>query len=537
MFRRLLLAFLLLVPAAAQAEWRRAESAHFIVYGDLKAEELRAQTATLEKYFFVLRAISGREIQDTPVKIRIYLVASTLQVRQTMAFDSEGVAGYYNPALRGPYLVTPALGRGTSRVGMLRTTVEKGLDHNLVAFHELAHHFMFQNFTATYPTWYSEGFADFYGTFKIDEQPDTDRVEIGRSHEWRIEQILHTPWLPMEKLLTARSYADVGDAIGNLYAEGWLLIHYAANNPARGAQLKLYLAEIGKGKTYAEAARTAFGDSLRELDRELQRYAASPRINVYIYPFKKIDPGQIAIRDLTPAEADLWVHDIKLSGGIWYQDAARFQRMVREAAAKYPNDPHALKLLTETELLLEDFAAARAAADRWLAVAPDDPFALTRKAQVLIGQLKAQKAPAGDPRWKDARAGIRKAIGAAPDIPDILKAYYDSFVAEGVLPPAGAQNGLMRALQLLPQNDELRYQVALDFDRRGFTEDAITIIRPLAYEIKPSSEFKPSERARRERAWDKYRLQGEERQPETAREIFDRLVARLEKEKAAAPAS
>ena len=206
----------ILMPTAARAEWQRAESAHYIVYGDMNADEIRKATEKFEKYTFVMRALSGmRSATPNPTKLTVFMVHDMDQVQSTMPFPSPGVGGYYSPAVRGSILVTPPLGRSTPQVGVARDESET-INYDLIAYHEVAHNFMYQNSSALYPTWYSEGFADFYGTFRLQETATTDRVEIGQPQFWRMNAIAAGEWISADKLLAARSYGDVGESIDAL---------------------------------------------------------------------------------------------------------------------------------------------------------------------------------------------------------------------------------------------------------------------------------------------------------------------------------
>ncbi len=524
----------MLMATAARAEWQRAESAHYIVYGDMKSDEIRKAAEKLEKYTFVMRVLSGmRSAAPNPTKLTVYMVHDMNQVQATMPFPSSGVGGYYSAAVRGSILVTPPLGRSTPQIGVARDEASK-VNYDLIAYHEVAHNFMYQNSSALYPTWYSEGFADFYGTFRLEETPTTDRVEIGQPQYWRMDAIAAGEWISADKLLSAHSYSDVGDSIDALYAEGWLLVHFAATNPERGKQLRLYLDAINAGMSYTDAAKRAFGGDLARFNSDLRAYSRNSRLNLISYPFKKIDPGKVDVRPMTGAEVALWRSDLRLSSGIAKRDASAFANDVRQRAARFGDDAYALRILTDTEMQLDNVPAATQAVTHWLAIAPRDPLALMFKGDVEVATLKAAKVPAGDPRWGEARKPILSAIRLNGREPRILRAYYNSFVAEGVLPPAGAQNGLMEALSLVPSDDDLRMQVARDFERRDQIDDAITVIKPLAYRIRPNSEMSPSERARRDREKVNFALLGEDPNEETARE----MMTRLEKKRAAlAPAA
>lgn len=529
MFRKLLVVVLLLVPATGHAEWYRVETKRFSLMGDFKSEaEAKARGEKLEKFVFVLRALSAQPNIDSPQKVRVFYTPTTIDMLNTFPGkfpeSSYGVGAYYLPGARQTVVVSPA--RSYSAGQMLNTNravVEARDTFADDAFwHELSHAFMFQSVSYAYPPWYSEGYAEYYGTIEID---DKERVTIGSPQHSRIET-LRSNWYPSRKFLTVRDYAGAGENLLSVYAEGWLLIHYCANNKERGAQMKKYLADINANVPYSEAAK-AFGD-FNQLDRELQRYV-SKSIPVIVLPFKAIDPGPIDVRKATGSEVALYKHDIKLNQGVFQRDFGGFVDNVRHLAGRFPNDPDALRILTETETKAGNFDRAQAANARWLAIAPKDPLAIMYRGRIAVGKLAAAKTPASDPAWDAARRDILAANKSVPDDPYFKLAYYQSFEAANQLAPPGAQNALVQALRAVPHDDDLRFLVASDYEKRGMIDEAITTIKPAAVTIKPESEMKPGERARKERAKARrkeYALQGEDIDREDAREFYDRLVAK-----------
>lgn len=526
MLRKLLLLALVLLAAPAHAQWRQATSKHFIIYSDAPEKDLREATLNLEKYDHIIRAMSGTTRPHSPIKLKIYQMRNMGAVRATLPYGGYGVGGYYNTTLRGPFAVSTR--RGFSYRSINRTINETGMEWGPeVLQHEYTHHFMHQYFPGNYPTWYSEGFAEFYGTMAF---KDENVVEVGHAPMGRMDTI-RGDWLPMEKMLTAKSYADVGSQIGSLYAQGWLLVHYAANNSDRKRQLDAYLAGVASGKSYEDAAKAAFGEDLGKLDSELRRHAN--KLTALRMSLKPIDVGPIDIRPLTDAEHALLQSDIALSSGVPAREAKQFASVVRSKARPFMADPYALRLLIEAERAAGNNAEAMAAVDRLLALDPADPKGLMHKAELRIGALKDAKS-ADKQAWDQARQLILDANRAAPNDPEILTAYYDSFEAEGVLPPPPAQNALMQAHTLLPQNDTLRYRVASDFENRGMIQEAIFVIGPAAFSVHEEEDEK--EKREREKAWEKYRLAGDVKY-ETPREMLTRLEKKLADSKSSATAN
>lgn len=508
MIRKLLILFALLIPTTARAAWHEASSTNFVVYSEGSQEEARAFAAKLEKFNFVLRRYHNvREVEAAP-RFRVFLLENVDAVQRML--DQEGVGGYYVSDARGLMFV------GTRRAGSSRE-----FDPEIILFHEYVHHFMYQYFPATYPVWYSEGYAEFWGSTRILEN---DVVEVGHPQEGRFGSFFQGRWVTMNRLLTAQSYAEIPD-IDLLYAEGWMLNRYMFENRERHAQLQAYLRDINAGMSYRDAMNRNFGENAAQLNSELFEYAGRVRFNVVRLPFRAIDVGQINVRTLPPVEQALLEQEIKISQGVSIRDIAGRAGTIRSIAGRFPGEPFALNLLAEAEHLAGNNAAALAAVDRLLAVAPDHPRGLMRKGLLAAAALRDARST-DQAAWTEARRPIRRAIGLAPNDPLVFAAYYDSFTYQSVLPPDEAQNALYTAHELAPSDSELNYRLALDFERRDLIREAIAIIRPDAYRTRVRRGETESQRRERERREDRNREAGTQRH-ETALEMLTRLQARL----------
>jgi len=515
MIRKLLLfVAALLVAAPANAEWYMATSTNFIVYSEGSEQDAREIAAKLERFNFVLRAYHRVTAPGAPNKLRVFLMAGRNGVaRMAGAQPSSGIAGYYVPWARAQLLVGTR-SQASTRAG--------GLDPESILLHEYTHHFMYRYFPATYPVWYSEGFAEFWGSTAFLEN---DVVEVGRPAEHRFETFRQLGWLPLDRLFVAHNYQELGGTnIFLMYAQGWLTLRYVFENPERRRQLDQYLNLINGGATYEAAMRQAFPD-LGTFNSQLYEYAGRVRYNVLRLPFRTIDVGQITTRVLGPAEQALITTEVKVSQGYPAREAAEFATEVRGIAARFPNDPFAIGLVMEVERLAGNNAAALAAADRLLALRPDDPRALVTKGLVQVAALRAAGTTDNE-AWDAARELFLRANRAAPNDPIVLEAYYDSFVIQGVTPPEGAQAALYTAMELAPSDPELRYKVALDFEQREMFREALAIIRPVAYASPHRGNESGGERRRREEREEREREAGRTLH-ESPREMLARLERRL----------
>ncbi len=135
----------------------------------------------------------------------------------------------------------------------------------------------------------------------------------------------------------------------------------------------------------------------------------------------------------------------------------------------------------------KDYAGADAAADRVLAIEPENLIGLAYKGRVAVRQALAAKDEAAVAR---ARSWFRRAARSHQNEALPFMLYYDSFTALGQTPPADAVSGLYHAVVLVPQDTSLRVRAALALIREGDVARAHSIIAPAAFTPEEGAENK-----------------------------------------------
>lgn len=462
--------------APAQAAWIEARTEHFIVYSkDDSDASLREFATRLERFDKGMRHL--HRLPETPADranpLTIYVVSDAAAVERLCNNGARrptctDVAGFYNGRAEGSVAFTPhRSGNGDPL----------DLNAQTVLFHEYTHHFMLQNFSAAYPAWFVEGFAEFNGTASFEKDGS---VGFGKPAFHRYYGLLTGKPLPLARMLAPDSRDLRGDQREAMYGRGWLLTHYLTFSPARQGQLSTYLAAINQGTPGDQAATAAFGD-IRKLDSELDKYLHRPTLS-YLRLTAAITPtGPITIRQLTPGEGAMMPVRIISKRGVDAAMAARVVVDARRLAAPFPNDPGAQDALAEAEFDNGNDDLAEAAADRALAANPKDRVAMMYKGRSRM--RRAQKAKVTDPAvWKDARGWFIKANHVENDAAAPLMFFYLSFEAEGQKPTANAVKGLEYAFQIAPQDPRLRWLLAGQYlvDRRF--KEARATLAPLAFD-------------------------------------------------------
>lgn len=473
---RIALAVALAAAASqARAAWHEAKSKHFIIDGDVDPQDLNDYAKKLERFdqaVRMARAIDDPLLTDSG-KIRIYFLRNA---NEWFDLTRAYVLGEYVARADGSYAFVPKI-RG-DRPG--------DFNSDILFFHEYAHHLMFQNWAAALPTWFVEGFAEFLSTAKVN---DDGSVILGSAANHRASGVhsLHHD-LPLSEMLSGTERGLTAWQIEIIYSRGWLLTHYLTFEPSRHGQLDRYIAGIQHGTSARDSANAAFGD-LKQLDIELNRYAASKEISGTVLRPDPAKLGPITVRQLSTAEAALMPIHMRSDYGIEPQRAGMLAGKARKLAQPYPSDPFAQATLAEAEYDADNYSAAEAAADRALATDPNYVHALIYKGRAKMQRGRANPAAVD---WKEVRGWFAKANRLDTENAAPLMLYYQSFVAAGERPTDTATKGLLYAMILAPQDQKLRWIAVrqLLLDRK--LEEAKRALAPIA--------FDPHEGSTRDRA-------------------------------------
>ena len=501
MFRTLIAlvaASLSVAAVAAEPAWTASETKHFIIYSKSPPERVRDLAIDLERYDKLIRMATNIAEDRESAKVRIYEVDGLKEIRDALGVEDDSpIAGFYTANALGPFLVTP---RKTGYVGPY-------FDAELVRHHEYAHHMMLQYYPEAYPQWYTEGFAELIGSSKV---MDDGRIGYGMPARQRGDQIA-VDWAPLQEILTKEKPWGVDP-----YGQGWAVTHFFTFDKTRAAQFRQYLAAINSGQSLADAAKV-FGD-LNALDREARAYVTG---SSFEYRPVKVDialPVIQSTRTLSPGEAALIPEVVAFQDddlnqidkkGVRDHELARRQRNLdrtREIVQQYPNDPYALYFLGEVEYSMGNYAQSQAAADRLLAINPNDVHGLARKAVDMATLARNLPAEQKSARLAEARSMAIKAnhldnLAALP-----LLAYYETFHEAGEQAPADAVNGLRQAVSTEPRDTHARELLVDELASERQWAEAIYWLGPIANDPHDSP---VRESARTKMAWLKSQLAGQ----------------------------
>jgi hypothetical protein len=458
--------------AFAEGRWLRAESPHFVIYGDSNEAALRDATQRLEAFDATLRILLAPPEGDVP-KLDVYLFRSQGDLDHSLGVSARGIGGYYSAS---PGFIGAIALQNFGRADLRDFAGE-------VLLHEYAHHFMLSHFSNAYPAWFVEGFAEFVATTEITET----EVRVGAASLFRAG-ILNGDWPRMDRVLKP---GERGSVVG-IYGVGWLATHYLVSTPERMEDFGRYLEAFQSGVDPVEAFEPAFGVTPEQFASELRRYRGSG-MRGFVFPRAQTPASDISVTRLPEAANDLLPYVIQLRR-IDLEDRSdrededeRLRRIrvaierTRNIGARFPADPYAIRAVARADLLHGSPAAARTQLQPLLTTMPDDTEAL-----YLMGQSYLVEARAGEPAafTQTASQGRRyfaRAFRLNPADVATLYGYAETYSAEPGPMPDGPLDVLTQAYLLAPEVMRLRLRLGSELMEAGRFGEAIPVLSVAAF--------------------------------------------------------
>lgn len=391
----LALALIVLTPATAFAEWKRAESPHFVVYSDGTERALREYTLKLERFDALLTSRFGGGSANEVRKLPVYLVADGRALRVAMPGLPAGIAGYYSSSENDIFAV---LVRGKSDDLLL---------------HEYSHHVMARTGDARYPGWFREGFAEYFATATVTAG---GQASFGLPDPGRLRALQQDRWLTMDVVLRADSSFGIGSESGRgmYYAQSWALTHWLLADTARIRNLSAYVSAVNGGQDPVEAWQEIFAMTPDQLTTQLRAHVRG-RLSYAKLDIPPVNPV-ITVTTLSPA-ADVVLLPM-INARSWNPaeiDGPALLNTLRTAAARFPDDPLALVALGRAEKRWGDPAAAETALTRALERQGDNVEGLILMADLATERGAVAADEAERTRQEDlARDLLRRALEADP---------------------------------------------------------------------------------------------------------------------------
>ena len=462
------LLFALLVPATAQAKWLEASSDHFVIYADDTPKSVQQFSDQLERFHQAMSfVLPSPRVKPSPSnRVTIYVVKDERAVRKLQRDGSRFTYAFYRARAGSSYAIVPRVSTSTGQ-----------LDMPMIALlHEYAHHFLLSSSSHAWPSWLSEGSAEFFASARFTK---AGGVSIGMPAAHRAGELIYGTDVTAEELLDPDRYKGAKrKSYDAYYGKSWLLYHYLTFSPERKGQFTQYTQLLQQGKSSAEAGKTAFGD-FRQLERELDNYLTKRFMTALAFAPDRLKPGPIAIRELRAGEAAIMPVRVQSRNGVTREEAVALLPEAQAVAARFPSDPVVLAALAEAEFDAGNDDTAIKAADAALAIDRTQVDGYVQKGFALF--RKAEDADDRTVAYRAARAPFLELNALENDHPLPLVYFYMSFGREGRKPSDNAVHGLERAVELAPFDMGLRMTLVMQQIRDKRYAHAKANLAPIAY--------------------------------------------------------
>jgi hypothetical protein len=508
-----------------KSDWRRAETAHVIVFSDGSEADLRRVTTNLERLYQLMSRIYRRGAQvDETVKLQVTLFGDKDFSARLGLQNVHGVEGpyagsfaeqrYYDPREDGDVLAiarkAQLLDLNTKRAEDLDCAdmLAEGAQQcngaeiyrppltrqwEAVLYSAFAQHFLRTYTHDVFPRWYVDGVGAIFSTLNVRDDGSVDYAVA--PNQYRVFFRAYKP-IDVAEVVTGR-YLDVPDTQWNPY-QAWLIAHYFlfSNLKAeRSRQFREYLTAIGRGTPMAEAAQV-FGD-LRKLRSDLTAYRTSALAYARTAKPAAREEAPLISR-LSPTSAAMIEARLQMGARlapfpVEHAGAEPWLAQLRSRVAALPYEPDAMLVQAEAECRAGHADTCLELSERVLEKTPDDVRALTWKGVALTGQAVSGPAPARAATLATARTTLARAIQLDGEAPLPLIAYFQSFTRAGERVPDGAMRGLALAIRAVPSAPAPRLYMAQELVRQNHADLARQVVYPLLYGPDDSPEKKAAQ--------------------------------------------
>jgi hypothetical protein len=446
-------------PQSARAEWLKAETEHFIIYGDTSEGEIREYARKVERFHAMLeRFMPPRNASIIAPKLDIYITNGLSEMRQVWPDMPDTVAGFYSRSYDGIYAVSDE---------------RRGGDETL--FHEYAHHYMYQHQNEAYPGWFVEGFAEYFAPSDM----RMGQIRYGLWRDGRVLSLTQGQWVPMEDVLRSKLATVSASRRGAYYAQAWLLTHYMLGSPERQRQMSAYLAAVGRGADPVEALNQHAGMTPEQLTRNLRSYLGRGITTYKLGEALPVATVEVSRLPRSAGEA-LWLA-LRASRDMPEDERAALLTRANAVAARYPGDLLAGLALAKAQRAGEEPTAALTTLEALIAAHPENAEARWLIATVLLDQAEeAEDAGGASALRRQAQRHLAVAYEQDPMDFRVYRALARARRGAANYPNDSDFATLESAYALAPQLPSNGVDYAAALMERGRNLEAVVVLAPLA---------------------------------------------------------
>ncbi|HEY0462215.1 MAG TPA: tetratricopeptide repeat protein [Pyrinomonadaceae bacterium] len=290
----------------AKDAWVNVRSKNFFLIGNASEKEIRQIATKLEQFRETFRLVFprakfNRTIQTNVVVFKSDSAYRPFKPKRADGKPDDGIAGYFQPGDDLNYIT-------------LSTEGEKADTFNTI-FHEYVHFLLDTNFgKSEVPPWFNEGLAEFYSTFKIE---DDQKATLGALQNNHLQLLQQNQLIPLKTFFAIDNYSlhqNGNHSRSIFYAQAWALIHYLIQGKkgANAGAMNKFLSLVMNKAEPETAFQEAFGYDYATMEKELKSYVSQSKYAATLLTFKNklVFDTEMTTATLSEAEANAYLGDL-----------------------------------------------------------------------------------------------------------------------------------------------------------------------------------------------------------------------------------
>lgn len=385
------------VTPIQQERWVVVETENFEIFSTLSADEASELALELERFRGLIYTVTTTPRTAPPVPTRI--VAFDRRLQYSAFAPSRNTAGVFIP---------------TPRVNNVVLVDSSDFGATPIIFHEYVHFILRNGTNIVYPMWYDEGFAEVLSS----AQEHRGQLVIGAVPRHRMNSFRYGEWLPLQRILEARSPRDIpADDQHMFYAEAWALAHYVTLDHGSTAGISAYLDFVRDGLPPTHAYTSAFGEDIGATSQAIKKKLERGDWRVIGIPLDKLEFDDETPRTRIPSAQEIATNlgQVQLSMG----RGKEAQVLFASALELDPSSSRAQAGMGDALKFQDQYEAAGPYFRRSVELDPQHALSQLDLAEYL--HELASRAPRGAERTQllaEARAAYRASLEIDPDLPE-----------------------------------------------------------------------------------------------------------------------
>ena len=438
--------------------WIKVESNNFIFYSNVSEKNTIDYMKKLERFNYTINALyGGLKNEGSHDKFKIYFVKSHSDLEKISPKLQKEIVGFVKQCPTGLSGFSLFDGdRVVDSKNLLRADENSSL---ATMFHEYSHIFMFNKMGANFPPWYVEGFAEYYGSMRIN---DTNAF-VGMPLVERYYVIENEKLLKWSDIISENhSVTEKDENQSAFYAQAWLLTHFTSSTDELSKKTLEFLEARMNGEDKIAAFERIYGIEVNKLDKVLRNYIKKD-IKGHTYSFKKELDLQFATTQMSKNTNEVILYDAAISTCPDKQYGDEILKIIQKKSTEFPDDEFIKGALAKAEIIIGDETKALPYYKSRIDKNQNDAEAWFRYGQILFLTGHHDKLLTNKERsqkFEDARSAFFKSHKLNPENAENL--FYLSKTSKNWKKPDDASvNAAIQAFILQPSISDFVFNAAL----------------------------------------------------------------------------